>query len=146
MDILSYLMGKQSAGGGGGGITVGDVASVFICTIVQGVPDPSTMLIYNYEASYGTTLLTAGEGGSRADLAAGLNVKLTEFSYTIPNDPGIALYDFDTQDMTLTEIPDALTIEEYEGNVAAFGFVMPELPNVINHFAIIGIPQSDPGN
>ena len=129
--------------GGGGGITVGTLGGVIICNIVQGVPDPSTTLTYDFYASYGTTLLCTAQGVPRSDFAAGLNIELTNFSDTILNDPDIALYDFDFVQGTLTEIPDALTIEEYQGTVSAFKFTMPDVQDNTDHFAIIGIPSGD---
>ena len=127
--------------GGGGGITVGTVAQIVICLVNNGTPDPESMLTYDFLASYGDTQLVAGYTGG--EVAAGLHVDLYNFSDTILNDPGLALYDFDSDQGTLTEIPDALTIDEYEGEVSYFRFTMPDVQDNEKHLALIGIPQTE---
>ena len=138
---------QQSSGGGGGG-SFGTVATVIICGVSGGMPDPSSVIFYTYSALSGETQLVLGEvvsGGTNMGvaLAAGLNVELSDFSDTITPNPNITLYDFDMTAMSLTEIPDTLTVDEYGGEVAYFKFTMPDVQDNATHMVVIGIPSGD---
>lgn len=143
MDILSYLMGKQSAGGGGGGGSFGNPVPYMLCPFVSGQPDfdnleGTSLYLFASAADFAAGKILAGDlitnpSDEGTYLASGIFVVVTPTT-TISSYDTIGLYDVTEGDVT--EIPDALTIEESGGVVEYFTFIVPELAE--GHYVVIG--------
>ena len=135
---------QTSGGGGGGGGSFGTCCGVLVCGLTDNMPDPSKVYAYRFDAGSGNNLIASGNTSNdipMVSLAAGLDVTLF-FNETLASDPDIALYNFDSNGGTITEIPDALDISVAMGYVTEIKFTMPELEDWQNNIALIGIPQS----
>ena len=133
----------QTSGGGGGGVSFGNPVPYMLCPFVSGQPDFDNMestclVLFASAADFAAMKVLAGDlvtepGDEGTYLASGMFVVVNPTT-TISSSGTIGLYDVTEGDVT--EIPDALTIEESGGVVEYFTFTVPELAE--GHYVVIG--------
>lgn len=148
MDILSYLMGKQSAGGGGGGgTTFGVPVSLCLCEIVGGEPDISNAQAFgfnayaNYDDEDGVVKSAASNStyNNIAEFAPGMFVEMEPGSSISSSGYSVSMYTYSNTSQELVEIPDSVNAEDMGGVYTNINFTVPTVTDRDDEIVIIGI-------